>query len=117
MKHELSLDALKHLDMGKVYAAWNADLARLIQDCRDRPGDDRPRTHVLAMRMVPELDQGGDCTDAQVDFVVKASVPARRSRVYRMGVTRRDSAFFIEESPDEPDQTTMFDKQVEGGAE
>jgi hypothetical protein len=50
--HYLSLAALKDLDGGRVYEAFDQAMRRVVADCEDRPGERDP----YAVRCAVEID-------------------------------------------------------------
>lgn len=105
----LSLESLKDLDAGKVSVAWQHELRRLIDDCRDRPGDVNVRELTLSLRLKPVVAQDGDCEGARGVFQVKSKVPMRKTKAYDFGINRKGHCYFSEMSPDAVDQPTFDD--------
>jgi hypothetical protein len=106
-KMRLTLDVLKDLDMGKVAAGFQKEVAHVVADCMDRPSDDRARKVGLIMSVVPDCDGMGVCETATVEFKIQSSVPARQSKTYQMRVHANGSLLFNPESPDNVHQGTL----------
>lgn len=106
----LTLDSLKNLDYGRVHTAFQHELKRTLEDCRDRPGETAVRTVTLKCTITPVLEVDGDCNHVNAEFEIVGKVPARRSKPYNLRLTK-SGAFFNEDSPDNADQTTIFDKE------
>lgn len=53
MRYQLTLETLKHLDLGKADVAFQRELARVAADCHDRSGDALKRIE----RAVAELER------------------------------------------------------------
>jgi hypothetical protein len=109
--HQLSLDALDKLDMGKAAEAFRLHLRRAALDCLDRPGDDKPRTVVLKVALKPAMEPDGDCTEVKGQFHVASKVPDHRTKVYSFGLRKNGGLVFNEDSPESIDQSTMFEDQ------
>ncbi|MEW4569335.1 hypothetical protein AB1L88_15830 [Tautonia sp. JC769] len=109
--HQLSLETLHTLDLGKVNEAFKTQLARVVQDCLDRPGEQKARKVTLEVTVTPILDPDGDCTDARVQMQVVASTPKLRTREYSMGIRRGGGLVFNEDDPADITRPTMFEDQ------
>lgn len=107
MKVELGLDTLNVLDNGKIVAAFGLAMKRLMKDCVDRPGDERPRTVTLKAMVKPVPEEHGACELAHVEFEITDSVPTRLTRVYEVQVKASGASLFNPESPDNARQKTL----------
>ena len=99
----LRAETLHAVEGGRVGAAINLALARLVTDCRDRPGDDRARTVTIEIRCKPvadTIDRELVCDGVQTVVVVKTKAPAQESREVVMGVDARRGLVFNPHSPD-----------------
>lgn len=105
----LKLSTLTGLDLGKVDAAFQMELQKVIKDIMDRPGDESARTVSLDLMIKPEHAVSGVCETAEVEFKVEAKVPAKRSRVFSMRVNPSGGGVltFNPESPDDAEQGTL----------
>lgn len=83
---ELSLAALKDLDLGIIDAAFKSALQDCIKDLEDRPGEQKPRTIQLQLDLFPVSHTGKNCDSVNGEFQVKHSIPVRRSRPYNFGI-------------------------------
>lgn len=109
--YQLSLENLPALDLGKVNEAFRAQLARVVQDCMDRPGEQKARKVTLEVTVTPVLQSDGDCTEAKVQMQVVASTPKLRTREYSMGIRRGGGLVFNEDDPEDITSPTMFEDQ------
>lgn len=109
MKMRLTLETLKDLDLGKVNAAFDRELAHVVKDCIDRPDDRTARTVSLELAVTPEAE-GGVCEVVNGEFTIKSKVPPRRSRRYEMAVKPTGVALINPESPDAVRQMTLDEK-------
>jgi hypothetical protein len=101
-----SLSELRNLDFGKMDAAFQRELAKIIDDIVDRPEDDRPRRLLLRLAIIPEEITAGTIETVTAGFEVAAYLPTRRSRPYSMRVTK-NGLIFNSEAPENPDQMTL----------
>lgn len=106
MKRKLSLSTLPELDSGIVNEAFTKALERCEADCRDRPGDDKPRKVTLVVEMTPVRDQRGRLDSINVGVDVSDAIPKRRSKLFNM-LPRHDGLMFDELSPDDAHQESL----------
>lgn len=109
MLKQLTLSTLKDLDFGRPAVAFEQAVADAVRDCKDRPGDNRPRRVTLDFTLIPLIDETGDCNDVQGDFRIKLSCPNRQTKPYQFGLNRNGQLYFSENCPENPDQKSMFD--------
>jgi hypothetical protein len=107
---QFNLDNLKDLDGGKAAIAFESHIRRAAMDCTDRPGDNKARTVVLEVSIVPVMQPGGDCTDVDVTIKAKSTVPPHRTKPYSMGLRRNGVVVFNPDSPDAIDQKTFINE-------
>lgn len=101
---QLSLADVGSLDDGKIHLMFAAELKRCIQDCLNRPGEEKPRKVNLIMELAPIQDEDlGDCRSLKMATDVKSTLPPRRTKQYELGVTKTGQAFFTVEEEDEFD--------------
>lgn len=103
----LTLDALRELDGGRVATAFQEAMKRIVADCEDRPGEERPRKLSLEATFVPQMGEDGNCSGVGVEFQVKDTIPNRRSKKYGMGIKNGGRVFFSTEDPTNVDQYTI----------
>ncbi len=103
----LSYKTLGELDGGIIAIAMDAELERVIADCRDREGETKPRRITLELLISPLTDQCGHADDVETQFTIKSATPPRRTKAYRMGMRRDNSVFYQEDSLMEPSQNTL----------
>ena len=107
---KLSADTLGLLDRGKCKATLEAALQRTVQDCIDRPSDDRKRKVTLQFDLAPVCEVDDKivyCDGVKATYQVKATMPNWESRPLDFGVQRDGSLVFNEESPDNHRQMTL----------
>lgn len=107
--HALTLDSLKHLDLGKADAGFKTHLERAARDCMDRPGDDKKRKVILEIAMEPLMLPDGTCDEVKAQIQITSKIPSHRTRVYSFGLRRNGTLTFNEDSPDNVNQTTMLE--------
>lgn len=105
----LSLANMKALDDGKAAAAFDAHLQRIARDCLDRPGDATARSVTLQVAVKPIIEDDGSCDRVDAQISVKSTVPQHKTKVYNFGLHRNGQMSFSEFSPDNFDQSTIFD--------
>lgn len=106
---QLKLDTLKDLDFGRPAVAFEQSVADAVRDCKDRPGDKRPRKVCLEFVLVPVIEQDGDCTGVEGEFKIKVSLPHRQTKPYSFGLTRQGHLLFSDNAPENIEQTTIDD--------
>lgn len=107
MKKRFTLETIGDLDSGKIAAAFETELKRVVDDLADRPGDKSCRRLALEVSFTPDASESGVCDGAKVEFKVKTSVPHRRSREFSMAVNASGSLIFNTEAPDNARQGTL----------
>lgn len=104
---ELNLEGLASIAGGKVDAAVNMQLKRMIADCEDRPGDKNPRKVVLTMLVRPVMLQDGAVTDVNVECEVSSAIPKYISKPVDCRIKHGQRAVFNDLSEDDVDQMTI----------
>lgn len=87
--HNLSLESLVHLDCGNAALAFDRALRRAIDDCVDRPREERARKIVLQCEITPECGDDGQCDDLSVTIQVKEIIPAMSTTPTLMTVRKQ----------------------------
>jgi ribosomal protein L30/L7E len=108
--HAFTLENLESLDLGKASVAFNAHVKRVAMDCLDRPGDANPRKVSMEVVVKPVTNDDGSCERVKLQIQVTSKIPSHRTRVYDLGLRRNGQFVFSEDSPENFDQTTMFDE-------
>ncbi len=85
MLHNLSLATIANIDSGQAAAAFDASLRRAIQDCVQRPMEERVRKITLQAELTPS--DGGD--DIHVSFQIKETLPTFQTSVVKMQVRKQ----------------------------
>ncbi len=112
-KQQLSLATLQQVDNGKINAAFDHELKRIIEDCHDRPAMDKPRKLVLEVSVTPNQSTDSDqvyCSSVAMQIRVDAKIPGRRTKVYTMETKPSGTAFFNADAPEDPNQMTIQDE-------
>lgn len=113
----MTLESLKSLDDGRIAAAFDAELARAIEDCQDRPADDKARTVNLTLRLRPQCETNAgltECSGVLAEFEIAAKVPKRRSKRYELGVRKGGMVLFNDHNPTDFRQTSIDDLNRDG---
>lgn len=111
----LSLAALKELDGGRVYEAFDQAMKRVVADCEDRPGEERPRTITLKADLMPVRGDDGRCEGVMGTFRVAETIPNRKSKTYSFGVKADGRLFFSTEDPTNVQQYGLGDVNATSG--
>ena len=103
---------LAALDGGKLEAAFRARLLQVLDDLRDRPGDEDAREIVLKMKASPVADAQGGLEGLKVWFELAAKVPAGRTRDYSADYQRSPAGapvalIYNDLSPEDVGQGTL----------
>ena len=109
--HSLTLENLESLDLGKAAIAFNQQIRRVAEDCLDRPGDGNARKVTLEVVVKPETNDDGSADRVKLQIQVTSKIPSYRTRVYDLGLRKNGVLVFSEDSPENFDQTTMFDEE------
>lgn len=112
-QERFSLENLPHLDFGKVPVAFDAEIKRVIQDCMDRPTDDKPRQVAIVFNIVPVPESTGSgivCDEVAMEVEIDSKVPKRRTKVYAMKTKANGDLMFHPDLPDAPDDETLMDE-------
>lgn len=109
---ELTLTSLDQLDDGRVAKAFLHELKRAVQDCMDRPGDDKARTVSLELKITPVVSTANGILEmegANGEFSIKSKVPDRKSKTYSFRANKKGQLAYSSTSPEDADQTTFDD--------
>lgn len=119
-QEKFSLENLRMLDMGVIGKAFDVEVARVMQDCMDRPLDDKARQVAIVFNITPKPDTSNvgsgaaiDCEHVSVECDITSKVPPRRTKVYEMTPRHDGSAVFHPDEPSDADANLMFDEQAE----
>lgn len=108
MLHELTLQTMKDiLEGGRVGAAFEMELKRVVMDCEDRPGDLKPRKVTIELVIEPYSDQSGVCENVWGRINVGSSVPKRKTKPISFGVRRGGMLVFNDLSESDVTQLTI----------
>ncbi|MDM4015811.1 hypothetical protein [Roseiconus lacunae] len=100
---ELTLIDLANMDGERIGIALKQALMRVADDIHDRPGEKKARTVALNISLSPEVDDDGQCENVKMQCQIKDSIPTRKTRVYDLGVRRRNGRtqlVFSDAAPD-----------------
>lgn len=108
---QLRLDSLAGLDDGRPSKAWLHELAHVVQDCIDRPGDDTAREVSLTLKLKPIPSNENGVVIAETcegEFYVKSKVPVRKTKTYSFRANKKGHLLYSADSPDNVDQQTLL---------
>jgi hypothetical protein len=112
-KQQLSLASMKDVDSGKINAAFDHELKRIIEDCHDRPGMNKPRKLVLEVLLLPNCGTDANelyCESVAAQIRVDSRIPGRKTKVYTLDTKPSGAAYFNADAPENPDQMTIDDE-------
>ncbi|MDD4888300.1 MAG: hypothetical protein PHU85_00075 [Phycisphaerae bacterium] len=112
----LTLEELRNLDSGRVATAFEQAMKRIVADCEDRPGEERPRKLELSAEITPVCGEDGKCEGVRGKFQIRDKIPTRRSKVYSFGVKSGGRLYFSDEDPSNVEQLTFGDVEEDGRA-
>lgn len=101
------IENIGEIDDGRIAAAVNVELGRVVQDCINRPGDASARKVTIETIVKPQKGDDGVCVAVDVEFEVKSRVPSRRSKRYEMQTNAGGALVFNPASPDDVRQGTL----------
>jgi len=104
---QLGLDSLGDFDFGKVDIAFKKELAAVVRDCLDRPGEKGARKVNLTVEVIPDQLQDGDVVDCVVRFLISNSTPKRATAARPLVADKAGRLFFQPDAMDNPHQTTF----------
>jgi len=111
---ELTLQNIEALDFGKAARAFQLALRRAVDDCNDRPADNRARKITFQLELKPVKEIEGNCIScagARGTFQVRCKIPDYQTEEVDFGVKSNGIIYFSEESPKDHRQSTMaFDE-------
>lgn len=116
---KLNLQNMVLLDFGKIPAAFDLEMVRVVQDCMDRPLDDKARKVAIVFTVKPKSEAVStgtgqvDCDRVTVEAEIQSTVPKRRTQIYEMTPKNDGSLSFHPDLPEEPDGDTLYDKDGE----
>ncbi len=100
---KLSLQAVEKIDDGRIAAAFNLALEKVVSDLDDRGEDKQARAVTLTVTLTPVV-QEGMVEDIDTEFKVVTKIPPLRSRVYRMQPAGRPTHTKNQQAPEKPEQ-------------
>lgn len=89
----LDFRTLADLHDGRIAVLLRNNLARISQDCMDRPGDPAKRKVTLEFVCEPVADDDGNVDHVKMKITCKAKVPEFKSRNYEMRVSKAGFLF------------------------
>lgn len=118
MMTKLTLAALASLEGGRVREAFDRELKRCEDDCRDRPTNQKARKLTIVLTMTPYTDSDGvDLFGVDVGVQIKAAVPPKETRKYDMRAASGGGLEFNDMSPDNARQGTLDQVKAARAAE
>lgn len=111
---QFDLGQLADIDGGRIAAAVELEMKKAIEDCRDRPTEERARKVTLEVSLVPTVYDGtGDLETINMTFQCKHTIPTRKSRSYNVGVQKSGKLVYSEYAPDNVHQRTIDEMEVD----
>ena len=98
----LTLKTLSDFDFGKAEKAFLRSLKTVVDDCRDRPGEKKPRQVILTAYLTPRLEEDGNLDECDVEFTCVPKIPPFRTAPKPVGVTTSGQLYFNDMAPDNP---------------
>ncbi len=114
----LTLKSLEELHGGMVSKLFDRELKTAVADCKDRPGDKRPRVVTLRVSLTPN-EVAGECETIEAAFTAATSLPKKQTRAYPMLVHHNDQISFSSNNAQDPRQLTFDDEneKQQGGTQ
>lgn len=106
MIKDLKLERLAEIDDGRIAAAFDDEIGKIVEDLNDRPGDKTARSVTVKLSFVPHAP-GGAVDDVSVDFEITSKIPKKRSKTYSMAVHGTRRLVFNDVSTDDVRQGTL----------
>jgi hypothetical protein len=103
----LDFTNLAGIDDGRINRLLAMHLARVAQDCIDRPGDKTKRQVCLTFTVEPVVADDGQAETSRIEIECKSKVPVYRSRPYEMRLTKGGFKF-NRDFPDAIDQPSLY---------
>ncbi len=107
MHEQLKFDNLDKLFKGQLPILWNAEMRRVMLDCKDRPNDTHARICKIEFRCVPKENTDGD--EVNIEVQVISTVPKQVTCTHTVTLKANGTAFFHPDLVDEPDGSTLYD--------
>lgn len=104
---QVTLGSLYQLDHGKVAAAFQKHLERLVADMKDRPADKTLRKLLLEFCFTPVMDEARELESVVCEVEFKSKVPVMRTNPLSLGVKRSGQLYFAPDAPDSHAQKTL----------
>lgn len=105
-KEKLNLASVHLVANGRIEAAFDTEVEAIVRDIEDRGADGLPRKVTLEVLITPQV-HGGMVEEVMTEFIVKSSVPARRSKPYSMVPQGGRALLFNPESREDANQGTL----------
>lgn len=94
----LTVKTLAEFDNGKAAAMFDRHVARVVQDCRDRPDDAKPRKVTLTAFFTPVPGESGD--RLYVDYAAKSNFPEHRTSTNIVDTNNMNQLVFDDQTGD-----------------
>lgn len=110
MAHEIgkfTLENLAKMDSGRIAIAFEQACKRVALDCEDRPVEKKARKVVLELEFEPVTDASGLCEQVNTRIQVKENLPARKSKIYDLGLRRGGMLTVNLSDPESHDQQVL----------
>jgi len=111
--HVEKIADLALVENGAFAHQFDIELARILDDCRERPSLDVARKLILEIRLEPEVGDCGALDAIHTEFAVQSKLPPQKSRMYAM-VPDGNGLAYNDMSPDRHRQGTLdgLDKAI-----
>jgi hypothetical protein len=114
---QFNLAALHDIDDGKAAKAFDRLLARMIEDCNDRPSEKKPRKVTIQVDIIPVAEADGTCDNVDIIIRTKAVAPPMQSRSLSLGLRGSKTAVYNEDRLDDIDQPSLFENSEDDDEE
>ena len=104
--HVEKIADLSLVENGAFAHQFDIELARILDDCRERPSLDAARKLTIEIRLEPEVGDSGALDAIHTEFAVQGKLPAQKSRMYAMVPDGKGLAY-NDMSPDRHRQGTL----------
>lgn len=96
------------LDNGRLAAAVELALKKIVADCQDRPGLDAVRKLTIELKFSPEVDHLNDLIAIDLEFAVKTATPPLARKGLGLGVKKNGRVEFSTVAPENAAQTDLL---------
>ena len=110
-REQLKLGTLVAVDP-RIETLFNKQIAKVANDCLDRPLDPKARQVFLVFNVTPSIDpETGDCDHVDVAVASEVKTPPYKTKAFPMQVTKA-GLFFNPDVPEDLNQPGLFEEDV-----